>query len=51
MTEVEELKLKIEYLKDKIDHLELRLKNAMVFIMLQNEAIYGKTIDKSRLDT
>lgn len=37
MTEIEELKLKIEHLDDRILELELRLKNAMTFIEIQNK--------------
>ena len=37
ITELETLKLQVEYLEDKIAHLELRLQNAMVYIDILNQ--------------
>ena len=48
MTEVEELKLKIEHLDDKIFELELRLKNAFSFIEMMNAKKEEKDEPKNR---
>jgi hypothetical protein len=50
MTELEELKLKVEHLDDRILELELRLKNAMTFIEIQNKQASDDKLLKERAD-
>ena len=48
MTEIEQLKLKIEYLEDNIMRLELRLKNAMSFIQMSLNNKEEPDVQKSK---